>query len=182
MNVAVWPASFWVTWITVLLCVVAALMVGAMIVEWWQYTADKKAAKAYLRNVAIVVFWVVVFALLFGLGRSNARDNGQWENNDPVVRQWLRTLMQPDNPSVSCCGESDAYWCDTINVRDGKTYCTITDDRDDLPLQRPHVPIGTVIEIPDHKLTWKDGNPTGHQIVFLSSAGYVWCFVQGTGI
>jgi hypothetical protein len=32
----------------------------------------------------------------------------------------IQTLMQPDNPTASCCGESDAYWCDKINVRAGK--------------------------------------------------------------
>lgn len=55
--------------------------------------------------------------------------------------------MQPDNPSASCCGEADAYWCDTINVRDGKTFGTITDARPDAPLGRPHVPVGTEVEI-----------------------------------
>lgn len=124
-----------------------------------------------------------------------ARDLGQWEGTDPVVKKWFEGLKQPDNPSVSCCGESDAYWCDDIFVRQGKTFCRITDDRDDTPLKRPHVPVGTEIFIPNHKLTWKDpqgnyvGNPTGHAIVFLSLINYpngnteynVYCFVQSTG-
>lgn len=177
MNVAVWPASFWVTWITVLLCVVAAMMIGAMIVEWWQYTADKKAAKAYLRNVAIGLFWVVVFALLLSL-RSHAHDH-----DHPEQTEWYKTLMQPDNPAYSCCGEADAYWCDIIHVKAGKTFCTITDDRDDIPLKRSHVPLGTEIEIPDQKLKWDRGNPTGHAVVFLSAyGGAVFCFVQSAGI
>lgn len=90
--------------------------------------------------------------------------------------------MQPDNPNASCCGEADAYWCDRINVREKKTYCTITDTREDAPRHRPHVDIGTEIEIPDYKLKWDRGNPTGHAIVFLSRSQYVYCFVQGTGI
>ena len=89
--------------------------------------------------------------------------------------------MQPDVPTVSCCGEADAYWCDGIHVKEGKTYCTITDDRDDAPLGRPHVALGTEIFIPDYKLKWDAGNPVGHAIVFLSTAGYVWCFVQNGG-
>src|SRR5512139_2771704 len=104
----------------------------------------------------------IVLALLLLTGSATARDLGQWENSDPAVREWYSHLMQPDNPTVSCCGESDAYWCDVIHVRGGKTFCTITDDRDDGPLKRHHVPLGTEIEIPDRKLTWKDGNPTGH--------------------
>lgn len=90
--------------------------------------------------------------------------------------------MMPDVPTASCCGEADAYWCDDIHVRNGKTFCTVTDDRDNIQLKRTPVPIGTEIEIPDKKLTWKDGNPTGHSIVFLSTAGYVYCFVQNGGV
>ena len=101
------------------------------------------------------------------------------EHDRPELDQWYSGLMQPDNPSVSCCGKADAYWCDTINVKDGKTFCTITDDRPDAPLKRPPVPIGTEIEIPNHKLKWDRGNPTGHAVVFLSSSGSVFCFVQG---
>ena len=96
---------------------------------------------------------------------------------------WYKTLMMPDYPQSPCCGYADAYWCDSINVRDGATYCTITDDQDDVPLGRPHVPIGTEIIIPNHKLKWDRGNPTGHAIVFLSPKEHnVYCFVQSTGI
>jgi hypothetical protein len=97
----------------------------------------------------------------------NARDLGQ------VV-----ALMQPDVPNASCCGEAGAYWADGVHVRDGKTYVTITDDRPDEPLGRPHLDVGTEIEIPNNKLKWDKGNPTGHGIVFLGRAGYVFCYVQ----
>ena len=101
---------------------------------------------------------------------------------NPDQDAWYRSLKQPDNPSVSCCGEADAYWADEIHVKDGKVYITITDDRDDAPLHRPHVDLGTVIEVPDYKLKWDAGNPTGHAVVFLSSNLSVYCFVQGSGI
>ncbi len=45
-----------------------------------------------------------------------------------------------------------------------------------------HVDIGTEIIIPDHKLTYKYGNPTGHSLVFLSKMQYVYCFIQTGGI
>jgi hypothetical protein len=89
--------------------------------------------------------------------------------------------MQPDVPSASCCGEADAYWCDDIHVRDGRTFCAITDDRDDAPRGRPHRPVGEVHEIPPNKLKFDKGNPTGHHIIFLSRQDYVFCFVQGSG-
>ena len=86
----------------------------------------------------------------------------------PKSGEWYQALMQPDVPNASCCGEADAYWADEVHVRDGKTYVTITDDRPDEPRGRPHVDIGTEIEIPNNKLKWDKSNPTGHGIVFLS--------------
>src|SRR5713101_4082721 len=53
-----------------------------------------------------------------------------------------------------------------------KTYATITDDRDDAPLRRPHIDIGTEIEIPNNKLKWDKSNPTGRGIVFVNKSGY----------
>lgn len=124
---------------------------------------------------------IILYTIIFRVSGLNARDLGQWENTDPEIKRWYSGLMQPDNPSVSCCGEADAYWCDTWYVREKVTYCKITDTRDDKPLGRPHIEIGTEIMIPDYKLKWDRGNPTGHAIVFLSTAGYVWCFVQTGG-
>ncbi len=112
----------------------------------------------------------------------NARDLGQWESVDPEIRRWYQALMQPDVPNASCCGEADAYWADEVHVRNGKTYATITDDREDAPLSRHHVPVGTEILIPDHKLKYDRGNPTGHAIIFLSINNETYCFVQGSGI
>lgn len=110
-----------------------------------------------------------------------ARDLGQWGNSDPAIREWYQSLMQPDNPLAPCCGEADAYWADEIHVRNGRAYATITDDRDDAPLKRPHVDVGTVVEIPNHKLKWDRSNPTGHGVVFMTPGGHVYCFVQPGG-
>jgi len=122
-------------------------------------------------------FMIVLIVILYSTPVARAHDHGH-----PELDGWYASLMQPDNPSVSCCGKADAYWCDIINVKDNKTFCTITDDRDDAPLGRPHVPVGTQIEIPNYKLKWDRGNPTGHAIVFLSVAGHVFCFVQAGGV
>ena len=90
--------------------------------------------------------------------------------------------MQPDVPTASCCGEADAYWCDEVHVQDGNTFCKITDDRPDEPRKRPHIPLGTEFQIPPNKLKYDAGNPTGHFILFVNTAGYVFCFVQGAGL
>lgn len=128
----------------------------------------------------------IVTGLLFGcaLGAGRARDLGQWDaiNNDPAIRWWYESLMQPDLPKASCCGEADAYWCDDYYARAGKSYCKITDDRPDEPRKRPHRDIGTEIEIPLNKLKYDKSNPTGHGVIFLSRADYVYCFVAPGGV
>lgn len=124
-----------------------------------------------------------IVALLLMIAPAMAHENKpHWEHLDAATREWMRTLMRPDVPTMSCCGEADHYWCDKYFAKDGKAYCEITDTRDDKQFGRPHVPPGTIIEIPPEKLKYDRGNPTGHNIVFLSSAGFVWCFVQSTGI
>lgn len=130
--------------------------------------------------LAFFIGWILM--VLFTTMQAPARDDGQWEAGDPAVREWYKGLMRPDSPALSCCGESDAYWCDNISVRAGKTYCRITDDRPDGPLKRPHRAVDTEFEIPDDKLKYDRGNPTGHTIIFLSVYDMVFCFVQGTGI
>ncbi len=137
-------------------------------------------------NWSLVLGYVVVAALvvvLFSV-KVSARDLGQWNMSPPEVRSWYQGLMQPDNPAVSCCGESDAYWADSFDVVDGKYVAIITDDRPDEPLRRKHIDIGTRIPIPNHKLVdaTKQQNPTGHGIVFLSRGDYVYCYVAPGGV
>lgn len=128
--------------------------------------------------IIVVAFLVAIMFIVV----ANAHDDDHGGASDPAIQQWYRGLMQPDNPASSCCGTADAYWADEIHFRDGKTYATITDDRDDAPLGRPHIENGTVVEIPNHKLKWDKSNPTGHGVVFLSPQGFVFCYVQPGGV
>lgn len=143
------------------------------------------------RYERVLLWWalgvaVLLFALIGGVAliasSARARDSGQWEVADPAIRQWYQTLMRPDAPSSSCCSFADAYYADEVHVKDGKTFATITDDRPDEALGRPHIDVGTVIEIPTEKLKWDRSNPTGHAVLFVSKGGYAWCFVQSSGI
>ncbi|MBB5045910.1 hypothetical protein HNR60_000645 [Rhodopseudomonas rhenobacensis] len=132
--------------------------------------------------------WRGGLAALLGLGLAGgpapslARDLGQWEGSDPQLREWYRSLMQPDFPTVSCCGEADAYWADSYEIQDGQYVAIITDPRPDAPLRRPHLEIGTRILVPNHKLKWDGGNPTGHGIIFLGGPGFVFCYLPPGGV
>lgn len=133
------------------------------------------------RFIALILACCVVIALVAIVPRAFGRDVGQWGDVDQNLRQWYEALMQPDIPTASCCGEADAYFCDDHRVSAGKAVCTITDDRPDEPRGRPHIDIGTVIEIPPNKLKWDKGNPTGRGVIFLSRNRYVFCYVQPEG-
>lgn len=143
------------------------------LVGMWLFLCDKRNEFAFML-MAIGLF-------MFGVSTAIARDLGQWKNADPEISAWYRNLMQPDNPTVSCCSFADAYYADEIRVRDGKVFAVVTDDRPDDPLGRPHIPVGTEFEVPAHKLKWDKSNPTGHNVLFVSSTGHTYCFVQGTG-
>lgn len=131
--------------------------------------------RPFLVGLAAVLLMI---ALMFSV---HARDLGQWEAQDSDMRAWYQGLMQPDVPAMSCCGEADAYWCDDYYSRGDKAFCKVTDDRPDEPRGRPHIDIGTEFEVPPNKLKWDRSNPTGHGVVFLSRAGFVFCYVQPGG-
>lgn len=129
-----------------------------------------------------LLFAAIVFLVgTFVIWPAVALDSGQWEGQDKRVRQWFQMLMQPDNPSISCCGEADAYEADSYEV-DGDNYVAIvTDTRDDAPLGRPHIDPGTKFKVPNSKMKWDEGNPTGHGIIFVRH-GDVLCYVAPGGV
>jgi len=136
-------------------------------------TAEDRMLRAFWKVLIAAVVVIVLLTIAVTMAFSHDHDH-------PELDRWYAGLMQPDNPTASCCGKADAYWCDDYYAKDGKAYCRITDDRK--VAGRPPVPVGTEIEIPDRKLKWDRGNPTGHAVVFLSSGGAVFCFVQAGGV
>ena len=126
---------------------------------------------------------LVVCAGVFAIGAAHARDLGQWHTADPAIATWFKNLKQPDNPAISCCGESDAYFADDFEVLGDRYVAIVTDERPDAPLRRPHVPRGTRIVIPQHKIKHDQGNPTGHGIVFYNPlSATVHCYVPPGGV
>jgi hypothetical protein len=104
-----------------------------------------------------------------------ARDNGQWEDSPANIRSWFQSLMQPDNPYLSCCGEADAFEADTFEVEGDHYIAVVTDGKG-------VIAPGTRIPVPNEKMKWDAGNPTGHGIIFIGSQGQIYCYVAPGGV
>lgn len=104
-----------------------------------------------------------------------ARDSGQWEGSPAATRHWFQSLMQPDNSALSCCGEADAFEADSFEVEGDHYVAIITDGKGVLPN-------GTRIPVPNAKMKWDQGNPTGHGIIFIGNQGQLYCYVAPGGV
>lgn len=98
------------------------------------------------------------------------RNSGQWADEPPQIREWFQSLMRPDDPYVSCCGEADAFEADDYEIEGDHYLAIITDGRG-------IIPNGAKVEVPNKKMKWDRGNPTGHGIVFIGSHGEIYCYV-----
>ncbi len=123
--------------------------------------------------------FVIAFVCL--LAQASARDLGQWDKQNPAIRKWFNSLMIPDMPAFSCCGKSDAYWSDIFEVKGDQYVAVITDPREDGPLGRAHIPSGTRIPVPNHRIKWDQGNPTGHGWIFIGG-DEVFCYLPPSGV
>ena len=138
----------------------------------------------FVRDVRAVLLIPILTAIVVAIGvvAAKARDNGQWADAPAHVRQWFQSLKQPDHPRQSCCGEADAFEADSF-VAEGDHYVAIiTDERPDGPLGRPHRQLGEKIVVPNHKIKWDEGNPTGHGIIFIGPRQQVYCYVTPGGL
>ena len=89
--------------------------------------------------------------------------------------EWVRTLMQPDNPMVSCCGEADRFETDDYEVVNGELYAIITTGEGQMFN-------GLHVKVPPGKLKWDAGNPTGHGQIFMNGPNNVYCYVPPGGV
>ena len=116
------------------------------------------------RTIAVAAFAALMVAPVL------ARDNGQWEGSDPNIRQWFQALRQPDHPRLSCCGEADAFEADNFEIEGDHYVAVITDGKGIFPN-------GTRIPVPNGKMKWDSGNPTGHGIIFIGDRGQIYCYI-----
>jgi hypothetical protein len=73
------------------------------------------------------------------------------------------------------CPEEDAYEADLFEVEEDRYVAIITDGKGEIPN-------GTKIPVPNHKLKWDAGNPTGHGIIFIGVQGQVLCYIVSGGV
>jgi hypothetical protein len=103
-----------------------------------------------------------------------ARDNGQWASAPSEIREWFQALRQPDHPRISCCGEADAFEADQFETEGDHYVAIITDGKG-------VIQNGTRISVPNTKMKFDRGNPTGHGIIFIGDRGQIYCYVTPGG-
>ena len=127
--------------------------------------------------------WLVFFAIMpvyAGDRWRAAQQNGECDK----VCAWVRDLKVPGtiesgNPQ-SCCGEADRYEADNFE-REGDQYVAVITDGHGV------VPDGTRIIVPNDRVNWRDGNPTGRGQIFLSmkhddGTYFVYCYAPPAGL
>jgi hypothetical protein len=131
----------------------------------------------FARNAraALLILFLCPIVVATGIVAAKARDDGQWADVPENVRQWFQSLKQPDHPRVSCCGEADAFEADNFEV-EGDHYVAIITNGKGL------IANGTRIAVPNGKMKWDKGNPTGHGIIFIGTRGQVYCYVTPGGM
>jgi hypothetical protein len=105
---------------------------------------------------------------------TQARDYGQWNDRPAKLLLWFQSLMQPDHPQQSCCGEADAFEADRFEVEGDHYVAVITDGRGLMAN-------GTRLPVPNEKMKFDAGNPTGHGIIFVGNEGQIYCYVTPSG-
>jgi hypothetical protein len=141
----------------------------------WQWFAVLFIVLFGLAAMAVASIGLAV-AISMAVDSAFARSSPTWSDSPANIRAWFQSLMQPDNPAQSCCGEADAFEADTFEVQGDHYVAVITDGKGILPS-------GTRIPVPNKKMKW-DGtppNPTGHGIIFIGSGGQVYCYVAPGG-
>ena len=108
---------------------------------------------------------VIICATLYFNHLAHGAEPRRWMTT-PEISAWYRDLMQPDAPMVSCCGEADAFEADDFEA-EGDHYVAIITNGKGI------IPEGLRISIPNAKIKWDAGNPTGHGILFVSTSASV---------
>ena len=82
------------------------------------------------RHCKTFVLFVIAALAFLWLVKAFATDHGQWKYASPDISAYFNTLMMPDAPAVSCCGEGEVYYTDKQETApDGSIIAIVTDTR-----------------------------------------------------
>jgi hypothetical protein len=120
---------------------------------------------------------LTVAAFLNVSDHARAFDNGQYENVDPAVRSWFKSVRSPHG--VPCCDISDGH-------RTATDQRTRTQEEITGGMSEWWVPIeGEWRQVPEAAVIYNAGNPVGEAVVWWvrnENAIYIRCFVPGSGV
>lgn len=115
------------------------------------------------------------FLVLLAAAPAVARDDGQWANQPPEIREWFESVMQPNSRS-SCCGSGDAFDV----ALDGEE--PNGDIRAIILNGRGIYPDGKLVDVPRSRLQAKFGNPLDKVILFIGiGTGQPLCLIPRVG-
>ena len=122
-----------------------------------------------LRFLVVAITFIAVFYPMIVSGR----DNGQWGNVDPAIRQWYETReLTPEAQKrigyKSCCAHADVV----------KTQFRVSRDNDLWFWQLN----GEWVEIPPDIIWWDQHAPSGEPVLFAVGGKPVCFFPPDAGI
>ena len=108
--------------------------------------------------------------------------------NDKDWDAWVKLLKTPlwgqrnEQPlPLLLISPGGRLLADSYEVKGDQYVAIITDPRDDIPLRRVHIENGRRFPVPNTKIKWDRGNPTGHGIIFIGYGEDVLCYVPPGG-
>jgi hypothetical protein len=144
-----------------------------------------------------IYYFLGIAAVVIGVLMCVHLAAAQTKYASPDLSEYYTSLMQPDNPKSSCCGDGDRYFADKTEactaedlaiVPSCAIVAIITDDGPnvfDVPdgqggtrtIKRPPIPVGTRIPVPASKVRKNPiPNPTDRNIVFTGTSLYPYCW------
>lgn len=110
-------------------------------------------------SLLLIFSAIAIIVLFWSAAITHARDNGQYAQADPKIRQWFQNQRSPKN-GVNCCSEADGDMGEE-DIRDGHYwYRSAKTEGQWMP-----VPDEVILHTPNitgHPVAWflyKDGKP-----------------------
>jgi hypothetical protein len=110
-------------------------------------------------------------------------------SGDAEIDAWYEKAQRNPWPGAApgatggkCCGKSDAFWADKSETVDGQWIVTVTDER--IIQGRKNRNGQRFVISPDVIDKLRQGNPTGHVVIFILNTGgdLPFCFFPGDGV